>query len=125
MTKITKITSLLLLVVLCVGMLASCGISSYEKRLTDAGYKVTVFSDEDIEKMNDASEDYEFKAKITAGKLSLSDGGTVTITQLASSKQAKAYAELFPVVEGVTQTVVKGSVVITGTPGSVDIALGN
>ena len=127
MTKITKITSLLLLVVLCVGMLASCGLSSYEKRLTDAGYTVEAISDEDIKKANDENDEYKIKASIIATK----DFNVVTIIQFANASQAKDYAESLEdsqkIANAVIETVkyeVKGSVVIAGTIKSVDIALG-
>ena len=118
MNKITRLTSLVLLVVLCVSVLASCGgVGSAEKKLEKAGYTVVAVEDEYIEKANDARDDYKIKAAITAYDAESSE--YVSVIKLASKKQAKAYAE-----EIGSGAEVKGKTVIYGTEAAVKVALG-
>ncbi|MBQ3589412.1 MAG: hypothetical protein II980_03075, partial [Clostridia bacterium] len=113
MTKALRITSLLLVMLMCIAMLASCGIGSYEKKLEKAGYDVEVADKDEIEKMNEEDDEYKVKAVLTAQKNIVN---TVMVIKFASSKQAKAYAEELEKIDtSLTNTVVKGSVVITGT----------
>ncbi len=123
MTKVLRITSILLVMLMCIAMLASCGVGSYEKKLEKAGYDVEVADKEDIEKMNkDEDGDYKVKAMLTAKKNIVNN---VVVIKFASSKQAKSYAEELEKLDtSLTNTVVKGSVVITGTNDAVDAALG-
>lgn len=122
MTKALRITSLLLVMLMCIAMLASCGIGSYEKKLEKAGYDVEVADKDEIEKMNEEDDEYKVKAVLTAQKNIVN---TVMVIKFASSKQAKAYAEELEKIDtSLTNTVVKGSVVITGTNDAVDVALG-
>lgn len=122
MTKALRITSLLLVMLMCIAMLASCGIGSYEKKLEKAGYDVEVADKDEIEKMNEEDDEYKVKAMLTAQKNIVN---TVMVIKFASSKQAKAYAEELEKIDtSLTNTVVKGSVVITGTNDAVDVALG-
>ena len=117
MNKFTKLTSLLLLVALCVCVLASCGgVGSAEKKLEKAGYTIVAVEDEYIEKANEARDDYKIKAAITA--YDADDGEYVSVIKLASKKQAKAYAEKIAGAE------VKGKAVIYGTEAGVKVALG-
>lgn len=122
MTKALRITSLLLVMLMCIAMLASCGIGSYEKKLEKAGYDVEVADKDDIEDLNEEDDEYKVKAMLTAKKNVVN---TVMVIKFASSKQAKAYAEELEKIDtSLTNTVVKGSVVITGTNDAVDAALG-
>lgn len=121
MTKTLRLTSLLLLVVLCVGMLASCGISSYQKRLEDAGYTVEVISDEDIAEANENSDEYEIKASLTAYK----GLNSVTVTKFANADQAEKFADDADLVDLLGDIEVEGSVVIMGTEDAVKAALGD
>lgn len=118
MNKIIKLTSLLLLVVMCIGVLASCGISSYENRLEKAGYEVTTYEKEYIEKQNDERDDRKIKAGLIAGNSK--DGEYVEVIKFASAKQAKAYIDEFDLDDAER----KGAVVIYGTEAGVKAALG-
>ena len=127
MKKVLKISSLVLVVIMCAAMLASCGFGAkkYEKNLQDAGYSITYVSDASIDEANEkANGEYKVKAQYTASK----GLNSVTITQYANSKQAEAQkdalledgASLF----GVLSIEVDGSCVLYGTEDAVNIALG-
>ena len=119
MTKMIKLASLMLVVVLCVGMLAACGgMGSYEKKLEKAGYEVEIAEADELEEINAMFEtlgmDYEIKATISAEKGS----DYVEIAEFASAKQAKAYVDELGIA---AEAVVKGSTVIIGTDAAVEI----
>ena len=127
MKKVLRISSLVLVAIMCVAMLASCGVGAkkYEQNLKDAGYTITYVSDEKIEEANETAEgEYTIKAQYTATK----GLNSVTITQYANSKQAEAQkdklleggASLF----GALSVEVDGSCVLYGTEDAVNIALG-
>ena len=128
MTKIMKLTSVLLLVVLCVGVLASCGgVGSYEKKLEKAGYEVEVVEKEDIDEANEAfkeaEEDYKIKAGLTAAN---EDGEMVSITVFASKKQAESYADAMKGLASISgvKIEVDGKAVLVGTEDGIKAALG-
>lgn len=116
MTKMIKLASLLLVVVLCVGMLAACGgIDSYQKKLEKAGYEVEVAEEADIDKMNAMYEelgvDYKIKGMLSA--MNVEEMATVSIVQFASAGDAKkALAEEENLDED--DYIRKGAVVIMG-----------
>ena len=127
MKKVLKISSLVLVVIMCATMLVACGFGAkkYEKNLQDAGYSITYVSDADIEELNEkANDEYVIKAQYTA-KNGLN---SVTVTQFANSKQAEAQkdalleggASLF----GALSVEVDGSCVLYGTEDAVNAALG-
>lgn len=120
MTKTLRLVSLLLLVVVCVGVLASCGIDSYQKRLEDAGYTCKVVTSDEIKEKNEESEDYTVKASFYAYK----GFNSVTVTQFANAEQAEKYADDKDIVDVFGEVEVKGNVVIMGTEDAVDVALG-
>jgi hypothetical protein len=121
MTKALRITSLLLVMLMCIAMLASCGIGSYEKRPEKAGYEVEVADKDDIAEMNEEEDDYKVKAMLVATK----GLNSVTIVKLASQKQAKELVEeLDDSVFDVLTIERKGAVVFYGTEDAVEAAMG-
>lgn len=122
MNKMIKLTALLLLVVVCIGVLASCGAISYQKRLEDAGYQVVKTAKEEIKEINkDEKNPYKYKAFVYGETLD----DNVTVVKLASAKQAKQLGsefkgspDKFPFVE------IKGKFVIFGTEAGVKAAMG-
>lgn len=120
MNRIARFTALVLLVALCVLALASCGVSSYEKRLDKAGYEVTVLDKDELKEYNEADEDYDYKGILGAtGK----DGNVVYVMKMKSKSQAKSIAAEFGTVNGMT-TETKGKVVFFGTEDGVKAAMG-
>ena len=119
MNRMIKLTSLLLLVVLCVGVLASCGISSYEKRLEKAGYTVIAAEKDELKEYDEADTDYGYKKMSAATK----GADYVYVVKLQNKKQAKLYAEECATVEKWT-TETKGSVVVFGSEAAVKAAFG-
>lgn len=133
MTKILKLTSILLLVVLCLGALASCemilGLTLYEKRLEEEGYEIEVYDEEKLAEMQ--SDDYEIKNMLVAtkseGLLGL-DVDMVSVIQFANADQAEKYADeslSAGIADLVMSVKVKGSVVIIGTEDAVEDAIGD
>jgi major membrane immunogen (membrane-anchored lipoprotein) len=92
-----KVAILLLIVMVAAVMavvLTACSASSYEKKLEDAGYKVTVYENEDAKEQADVG-DYEIKWTITAGKLDFSGVGLGYIVSFKKAADAKeVYEEL-------------------------------
>ena len=130
MTKMIKLTSLLLLVALCVGVLASCGVNSYEKRLDKAGYTVEVVNKDDLKAMNEKldaleeDDDIEYKLKAFLSAIDLEDGKYVEVAKFGSKKQAKAFAEKRIEGLGMYEKVeVKGKFVVYGTEDGVKDAM--
>ena len=123
MKKTLRIVSLLMVVVMCAIALASCGIDSYKKNLEEAGYSVTVSSDDDLEKLNEKAEDYKVKAVLVASKDIIYN---VTSTQYASKKQAEAQAEEAKKLNKLPGVTVKvdGKCVLVGTDSAVKAAMG-
>ncbi len=123
MKKTLRIVSLLMVVAMCAIALASCGIDSYKKNLEEAGYTVTVTSDEELKKLNEKAEDYEVKAVLVANKDIIYN---VTITQYASKKQAEAQAEVAKNLNKIPGVTVKvdGKFVIAGSDSAVKAAMG-
>ena len=123
MTKALRITSLLLVMLMCIAMLASCGIGSYEKKLEKAGYDVEVADKDEIEKMNEEDDDYKVKAKLVATK----GLNSVTVIKLASTKQAKDLVEELKdnggTAFGILTIERKGAVVFYGTEDAVEAAM--
>lgn len=121
MTKALRITSLLLVMLMCIAMLASCGIGSYEKKLEKAGYEVEVADKDEIAEMNEEEDDYKVKAMLVATK----GLNSVTVIKLASQKQAK---ELVEELDGSLLDILtierKGAVVFYGTEDAVEAAMG-
>lgn len=123
MKRVLSLVSLLLVLVMCVFMFASCGMNSYEKRLEKAGYEVEVADKDELEEINEEAEDYKIKGMLVATK----GLNTVTITKFGSSKQAKEQAEdaqdYADSIPGFTVEI-KGKYVIAGTEDAVKAALG-
>ena len=117
MNKIIKLTSLLLLVVVCVGVLASCGVSSYANKLEKAGYTVSEYEKEYIDNQNKERTDRQIKAAFIASE---KGGESVAVIKLGSAKEAKAYMEEFDL----DNAERKGAVVIYGTEAGVKAAIG-
>lgn len=125
--KMTKIASLLLVVVLCVGMLAACGgVSSYEKKLEKAGYTIEVAEKDELK---EASEELaamniegELKAAIEAQK------GTdmVMVYEFSKADAAESFASTMGALAGLGGMKVEqdGKIVIMGTAAGVDAAMG-
>ena len=126
MTKIVRITSFLLVMLMCIAMFASCSnTKKYENALKEAGYTITTTSNDDVEDLNDeAKGEYKVKAQIIANK----GLQYVTVTQFATSKQAEKQAnelienggDLF----GALSIKAVGKCVLYGTPDAVKVALG-
>lgn len=119
MNRIARLVSLVLLVALCVCVLASCGVGSYEKRLDKAGYEVTALDKDELKEYNEADTDYDYKGVLGAIK------GTdaVYVMKLKNSKQAKDIAAEMSTVPNMTVEI-KGKVVFFGTEAAVKAAMG-
>ncbi len=130
--KVLSVIAILALVAVLAVVLVACNPSSYQKKLEDANYKVTV-SEEDSDAVKLVNKGLEldggYEGKVTwivSGTkfgVSLSSGveaGSVTITKFEKSADAKKYVEDF--LGGESDTVVrKGTVVITGDADSVEL----
>lgn len=126
--KILSVIAIIALVAVLAVVLVACNPSSYEKKLEDAGYKVTV-SEEDSDAVKLANKGLEidggYEGKVTwivtGTKLGISlsgvDAGTVSIYKFEKSADAKKYVEDLG---GESDKLVrKGSVVISGDADSV------
>ena len=118
MNRIARLTSLVLLVALCVLMLAACGVNSYSKKLEKAGYEVTALNKDEIKEYNETDSDYTYKGMLGAIK---ADGNVVYVVKMKSKSEAKSIAKEL----GYKATVeVKGKIVIAGTEDGVKAAIG-
>ena len=117
MNKFTRITSLLLLVALCVSVLASCGgVGSSEKKLEKAGYTVVAVEDKYVEAANEDHGDYKIMAIIKA--YNSESGDYVTVVKFESKKQAEYYGNKIVGAE------IDGKTVVYGSEAAVKVALG-
>ena len=117
MTKMIKLASLLLVVVLCVGILAACGgMGSYEKKLEKAGYEVEVAEEDDLKEFG---EDIAIKSAIGGTK------GTdmVAIYECASKDDATKLADAMKALAsfGGVEVIQDGKIVIMGTEAGVAV----
>lgn len=121
MNRIARLTALVLLVALCVFALASCGVSSYEKKLDKAGYEVTALDKDELKEYNEEDKDYDYKGILFA------TNGTdaVYVMKLKNKTQAADVAkeQEGAMIKGMV-TEVKGKVVFFGTEGGVKAAMG-
>lgn len=131
MKKVLSVIAILALVAVLAVVLVACNPSSYEKKLEDAGYSVTV-SEEDSEAVKLVNKGLEldggYEGKVTwivtglkAG-ISIGTGlekGGVSITKFEKSADAKKYVESLG---GESDKLVrKGTIVITGDKDSVEL----
>lgn len=128
--KILSVVAILALTAVLAVALVACSPSSYEKKLTDNGYSVTV-NEEDSSAVKSANKALEldggFEGKITwivtGTKLSISlsgaDAGLVNVYKFEKSADAKRFVEKNGG-EG-DGIVAKGSIVIAGDKASVEL----
>lgn len=123
MKKTIKITSIVLVILMCAITLASCGINTYVRRLEKAGYNVVEYEDEKLESEQSKfkSKGYEIKEYLIATKNSISSFEIVTIIKFNTTKEAQRYID--EEMTG-TEAVRQGATVLFGSEEAKNIALG-
>ncbi len=125
-----KILSFSLVVVLLLACFTACGsIDSYASKLEDAGYKVEVVKEEEIDKYADDMgldvEEVEVASMLYAAKSEGLIPSMVVIIECADSDTAAKLAETADGLEFLGMKVeVDGKFVISGTKSAVEVAMG-
>ncbi|MEG2541399.1 MAG: hypothetical protein RSB59_06505 [Clostridia bacterium] len=111
--KIISIIAIIALVAVLGVCLVACNADSYEKKLTKAGYDVTVSTAEDIKEFD--KEDGEVVWALVGAKVGSFDG--VSIIKFKKTDDAKKYATKMGVAAGLANMEVyrSGSIVIIAT----------
>ena len=122
--KMTKIVSLLLVVVLCVAMLAACGgMDSYAKKLEKAGYTVEVAEEDDLADSNEYLALMGIEGELTGGLEAEKDSEGVFIYEFDKAATAEAFVEIMGgEYEDYGMKIEQdGKIVIMGTEAAVEV----
>jgi len=131
--KVLAIVAVIALVAVLGVMLCACNASSYEKKLSDAGYEVKVYDKDSDEvaaynKALEKDDDYsgEVKWVVSGVKASLSltkgvDAGAIEIVKFSKIADAKQYVKDMTDDEESDTIVRKGSIVFIGDKASIEL----